>query len=148
MSNRYIPTNLRFSVIERANNLCEYCLLQEAVAFFSFQIDHIISIKHGGETTLDNLAYSCLFCNRNKGSDLGSVLLPNLALIRFYNPRIDKWNDHFGYLNATIRPKTDIGRVTIKILEMNHPNRIAERQLLIQAGVFPNRDAMRIIRGI
>lgn len=146
MSNRYIPVNIRTSVIERAKNLCEYCLLQDSVAFFSFQIDHIISVKHGGKTILDNLAYSCIFCNRNKGSDLGSVLLPNLDLIRFYHPRIDTWKDHFRYVGATVKPKTNIGRVTIKILEMNHPGRIAERQLFIQAGVFPNKDALKIIK--
>ena len=36
-------------------------------------VDHIISVKHEGSTTLDNLAYACVVCNRQKGSDLGSI---------------------------------------------------------------------------
>ncbi|MFK7947321.1 MAG: HNH endonuclease [Saprospiraceae bacterium] len=59
-------------------------MIHQDDTFFSCQIDHIISIKHGGDNDKDNLAYSCIYCNRNKGSDIGSVLLPNRTLIRFY----------------------------------------------------------------
>lgn len=60
---------------ERADHLCEYCLIHEDNTFFGCQVDHIISEKHGGATALDNLAYACAVCNRAKGSDVGSVML-------------------------------------------------------------------------
>ncbi|MFN7115190.1 MAG: HNH endonuclease [Saprospiraceae bacterium] len=83
---RYIPDALRTLVAERANTCCEYCLLPELYSFFSFHVDHIISVKHGGETEADNLAYACTLCNRNKGADLGTILIKNGPLIPFSNP--------------------------------------------------------------
>jgi 5-methylcytosine-specific restriction endonuclease McrA len=46
----YIATELRAQVIQRANGLCEYCLLHQDDTPFSHQIDHIVALKHGGET--------------------------------------------------------------------------------------------------
>ena len=73
---RYISDEVRQLVANRANFCCEYCLFPEIHSFFSFHIDHIISVKHIGMTELENLAYACPYCNRNKGSDIASVLLP------------------------------------------------------------------------
>ncbi len=70
----YINAVLRRLVAIRANSLCEYCLIHEEDAFFGCEVDHIISEKHGGQTEADNLAYACAFCNRAKGSDIGSIV--------------------------------------------------------------------------
>ena len=134
---RYIPDKYRSQVIKRAQNLCEYCLIHEDDAFYSFEIDHIISLKHGGLTEIDNLAYACLYCNRYKGSDVGSVLLPELEFVRFYHPRNDNWYDHFSLQRYQIVPLSKIGEATIKILEINHINRLIERQILIEMGRYP-----------
>ena len=56
---RYIPESIRQFVAERANYQCEYCLLPQRIAGFQFEIDHIISIKHSGSSSPDNLAFSC-----------------------------------------------------------------------------------------
>ena len=56
-------------VAERAGYVCEYCLTPEAASFAKHQVDHIIPVKHGGDTTLDNLAFACALCKRRKGSD-------------------------------------------------------------------------------
>lgn len=125
---RYIADSLKKQVIDRANYRCEYCLQPDLFAYISHQIDHIISIKHGGENNLDNLAYACFQCNVNKGSDIGTVLLPDRTLIRLYNPRIDYWHDHFEIENGVIYAKTPIGQATIKILDFNDVDRILERQ--------------------
>lgn len=100
---RHISQQIRDFVVERAGHKCEYCFLPEGQSFYKFQIDHIISIKHGGETQLNNLALACAVCNRNKGSDLGTF--PdgdNDNLVRFYNPRKDQWKDHFLLLDSGI----------------------------------------------
>jgi 5-methylcytosine-specific restriction endonuclease McrA len=54
----YISTALRCLVTERAEGLCEYCLTHEDDTFYGCQVDHIISEKHGGPTSADNLAFA------------------------------------------------------------------------------------------
>jgi 5-methylcytosine-specific restriction endonuclease McrA len=123
----YISDAIRKKVIERAKRCCEYCQIPDDDVYFSHQIDHIISRKHGGETTLDNLAYTCFACNNTKGSDIGTLFLPDRTLIRLYNPRIENWHDHFEMENGVIYAKTTIGQATIKVLNLNDVNRIIER---------------------
>lgn len=69
---RYLSDAIRRLVATRADFRCEYCRVPEIGSFYSFQIDHIISLKHSGETQPDNLAYAGILCNRNKGTDLGT----------------------------------------------------------------------------
>jgi HNH endonuclease len=124
---RYIAENLRQLVALRANFCCEYCQISEEASFFSFQIDHIISLKHGGKTTSINLAYSCFPCNNAKGSDVGTVLLASRDFIRLFNPRIDIWQEHFLKENSVFYAKSQIGEATIKVLKLNDIDRIVER---------------------
>jgi HNH endonuclease len=58
-------------------------------------VDHVIADKHGGQTVLDNLALSCTLCNRRKGSDIGSLDSETGSLVPLFNPRTQKWADHF-----------------------------------------------------
>ena len=127
---RYIPEKLKIKVIHEADNCCEYCLQSNLFSFYPHQIDHIISLKHGGKTELNNLAYACFACNNTKGSDIGTMLLPDRIFIRLYNPRIDNWHDHFEIENGVIYDKTDIAKATIKVLNLNEIERIIERQEL------------------
>jgi HNH endonuclease len=128
--NRYISEKLRLDVALLANFRCEYCRIHEDDLFFSYQIDHIISIKHGGETELENLAYACSMCNQNKGSDLGTYLSDSKRLIRLFHPRKDNWKTHFEVNNGEIIGKTKIGLATIKVLDLNNVDRIILRQEL------------------
>jgi 5-methylcytosine-specific restriction endonuclease McrA len=74
MSDTYISAELRRLVTSRAGQICEYCFIHEDDTLYGGEVDHIISEKHDGATTEDNLALACFFCNRRKGSDLGSIL--------------------------------------------------------------------------
>jgi hypothetical protein len=134
----HIPGKIRAFVRDRASGLCEYCLFHEDHSYFPFEVDHIISLKHGGSSDPDNLAYTCFNCNRYKGSDIGSVLLPKMEFTRFYNPRIDRWRHHFELWDTLINPLSPIGEVTVKILDINHIDRVMERQMLVAAGLFPH----------
>lgn len=134
---RHTSTPLREFVSERAGYRCKYCHLPQRYAFFSFHIDHIISLKHDGGTSETNLYFSCQLCNLNKGSDIATFLKDDQVPIRFFNPRMDIWDDHFeteasGYLMAKIL----IGEATIKILNFNHPDSIIERSALIKINAF------------
>jgi hypothetical protein len=133
----YISAELRQLVAVRANYRCEYCLIREEDTFFGCEVDHIISIKHGGATEEDNLAYACMICNRRKGSDLGSILRLTGELVRFFNPRTDKWEHHFELDGALIKPRTGIGEVTERIFEFNNEERILEREELIVLRRYP-----------
>jgi 5-methylcytosine-specific restriction endonuclease McrA len=91
----YVTAELRRLVVERARGLCEYCLLHESDTYLGCQVDHVISDKHGGATVAENLALACAFCNRAKGSDVGSLTAVG-TFSRFFNPRTDIWTDHFA----------------------------------------------------
>jgi 5-methylcytosine-specific restriction endonuclease McrA len=116
--------------MERAQYRCEYCRIHEDDSFLGFQVDHVISIKHGGETKLENLAWSCFACNNNKGSDIATILFPDKRLVRLFNPREEVWEEHFEVISAVIHPTSEIGEATIKLLKMNEVDRIIERQAL------------------
>jgi hypothetical protein len=134
-----ISNSLRKLVARRANYKCEYCLIAESDTFLGCQVDHIISVKHGGLTTESNLAYACTFCNRYKGSDIASITQDTGEPCRFYNPRLDKWNEHFVLHDLIIEPKTDIGEVTSRILKFNIRERVLEREILVKTGKYPPR---------
>lgn len=146
MSRPYISEELRRLVVTRADYLCEYCLIHKNDTFLGCEVDHIISLKHGGTNDEDNLAYACAFCNRQKGSDIGSVLLPNREFIRFFDPRRDRWMEHFRLDELLITPLTGIGEVTVRILGFNSDDRILERQTLMVVGRYPTAEALVRIR--
>ena len=127
MSQTHIPAAMRRRVRERSGDRCEYCLLPEAVAYVPHWIDHIVAEKHGGATELDNLANSCTLCNRYKGSDLSSLDPETGLLVPLFHPRTDRWSEHFSMRAGRIEPLTPTGRVTVRLLQLNRTDRIAER---------------------
>ncbi|MEH2321661.1 HNH endonuclease [Nostoc sp.] len=130
MSGTYIPVNLRRLVEERANYRCEYCQLPAGVAFFPHEIDHVIAQKHGGATDANNLALTCWRCNRYKGTDLGSFDPETGAFSFLFNPRTQKWAEHFTFLELNLVGLTPSGRTTIRLLQINSDERLAERHRL------------------
>lgn len=132
-----IPSSLRRLVAERAAHRCEYCRVFAEHAWFSFHIDHIISIKHGGASTESNLAYSCQVCNLNKGTDIFTFLESPDEPVRFFHPRKDVWKEHFEMdISGEILPRTPVGTATIKIFNLNHPDSIIERKELLRLGLW------------
>jgi HNH endonuclease len=136
MSKAYVSTVLRRFVCERADRACEYCLIPEIAVLVSHEIDHVIAEKHGGQTDENNLALACTICNKYKGSDLASIDPLNGEIVRLYQPRRDRWRDHFLLEQGEIMPLTSIARVTVRLLQMNRPERVKERRLLSQANVL------------
>ncbi|MEH1768360.1 HNH endonuclease [Nostoc sp.] len=130
MSATYIPVVLRRLVEERANYRCEYCQLPAEVAFFAHEIDHVIAQKHGGATNADNLALTCWRCNRHKGTDLGSFDPETRAFSFLFNPRTQKWAEHFIFSELNLVGLTPMGRTTIRLLQINSDGRLAQRQRL------------------
>jgi hypothetical protein len=138
MSNTYISVALRREVMERAGGCCEYCRTNTQDRAIDFAIDHVIAEKHGGPTQADNLSLSCYWCNSFKGSDLSSVdWAGDGTIVPLFNPRQQLWVDHFQIDGVRIVPRTATGRVTVFLLQMNAPERIKERRLLLELGVYP-----------
>lgn len=136
MSTGHISAELRRQVQVRAGGCCEYCRAPADLGFHAHQIDHIIAQKHGGETVLENLALSCITCNQFKGSDLSSLDPTDKELTALFHPRQHAWQDHFELRGLFIIPKTATGRVTVKLLQFNAPERIIEREWFMAAGAF------------
>jgi 5-methylcytosine-specific restriction endonuclease McrA len=128
-----MDTSLEQAVRDRAKGLCEYCQFPEEQSELRHVIDHIIARQHRGQTTFDNLAVACGRCNRSKGPNIAGLDPETGQLTRLFNPRTDQWTDHFNWQSATLVGLTAIGRVTIDVLAMNHPYRIAARQVLLAA---------------
>jgi hypothetical protein len=126
----YISVTLRRQVIERAGNRCEYCLLPAGIAFFPHEVDHVIAEKHGGNTKIDNLAFSCWRCNRHKGSDLGSFDPETKEFSLLFNPRTQDWTEHFAVQEEHIVGMTPEGRTTISLLGLNSDERLIERRYI------------------
>jgi HNH endonuclease len=131
-----ISEKLRQQVAKNANYTCEYCLTPEYFLATTFHIDHIRSIKHGGKTLFQNLAYACPHCNQNKGSDIASYSEED-ELVRLFNPRKDIWDEHFEVTKiGIINPISSIGEVTVNTLSFNQLERIIFRKSLIEIGVI------------
>lgn len=94
MSSR-LSAELRRQIVERAGDRCEYCRIHQDDVVASHQIDHVIAEKHGGTTTLENLALLYMLCNIRKGSDLSSVDPDSLAIVPLFDPRKQIRAEHF-----------------------------------------------------
>jgi HNH endonuclease len=128
---------LRALVRVRSGHCCEYCLLHEDDAGLPHEPDHVVALKHRGETTAENLAWTCFNCNRHKGTDLASIDSETGRIVRLFHPRKDKWVRHFRLEGALIIPESGVGRVTEFLLQLNHPDRLEIREVLFQQGCYP-----------
>jgi 5-methylcytosine-specific restriction endonuclease McrA len=126
-----IDAATRRRVRSRARHRCEYCgLTQEADPFFRFHIEHIIAQQHGGGDDLTNLALACHHCNLHKGPNLAGIDPDTQELVPLFNPRLQRWADHFEVEGAWILGRTPVGRATVRVLAMN-----ADDQLVLRAGL-------------
>lgn len=123
----YVSEALRRRVIERASLACEYCLLPSPLSFYPHEVDHVIALKHQGQTDADNLAYACWRCNRFKGSDLGSFDPQTGDFSFLFNPREQVWSEHFTSAQGKIVGRSPEGRTTALLLKFNTEDRIQER---------------------
>jgi hypothetical protein len=132
-----MDASLERRVWERAGAACEYCQMPQECDDLSFEIDHVIAIKHGGRTVPANLALSCYYCNTYKGPNIAGLDPLTGRLSALFHPRRHKWDRHFRWDGPTLVGNTPVGRTTIAVLQINHPDRVALREALMEEGVFP-----------
>ena len=126
----------RAVVRERAGDRCEYCFMPQSLTSLPHTLDHIRARKHRGPTDVANLCWSCAQCNAAKGPNVTGHDPATDELVPLFNPRADRWDDHFAWNGALLAGRTRVGRATIDVLRMNDANRIAHRSMLMQAGVY------------
>jgi hypothetical protein len=112
----------------RAGNRCEYCRShQDDEPFFRFQIEHVIAKQHGGDDDPANLALACPHCNQHKGPNLAGLEPLSGVMTPLFNPRTQRWEDHFAARGALIMGQTAVGRATVRVLAMNDRVRLELR---------------------
>ncbi len=102
-------------------------------------IDHIRPLTLGGATIEENLCLACRRCNEHKGARVEGSDLETGNVTPFFNPRLQKWDDHFIWSQdgTLLVGKTATGRATITALKMNHPAIVVSRRLWVSVGWWP-----------
>lgn len=131
--------SIRELVRRRAGDRCEFCRLpQGACPMLTFHVDHIIAKQHLDQV-IDDPAFLCLACNRcnaYKGTNLSSIDPETRQLVTLYHPRNDQWDHHFSLHGGEIDGITPTGRATVRLLNMNAPQRVELReQWILDCGI-------------
>jgi len=134
-----IPAALRRSVIQRAEDRCEYCCLSQAAQEALFHVDHVIPRAAGGPTVLQNLALACVSCSLRKGARQTAEDPDTGLKAPLFNPRHSNWHEHFEWEGLRILGLTLTGRATVSALSMNRPLALAIRSEEILRGRHPKR---------
>ncbi|HEV3259606.1 MAG TPA: HNH endonuclease signature motif containing protein [Gemmataceae bacterium] len=129
--------SLERQVWKRANSRCEYCQMSQEHDAVSFEIDHVIAVSHAGPSRAKNLALACFLDNSYKGPNLAGIDPRTKRITPLFNPRRQQWRRHFRWDGPVLVGRTAAGRATIAVLRINLPHRIAQREALIEEGVFP-----------
>ena len=77
------------------------------------------------------------FCNQFKGSDLAAIDPVERVIVPLFNPRIQRWSNHFQLVGVRIVGLTPVGRATLALLRLNDEARLIDRQMLIEARLYP-----------
>lgn len=137
----YIPASLRAEVIKRANDRCEYCLLAQTGQAAKFHIDHVVPVTSGGQTTSDNLALACVSCSLRKAAKLYATDPVTTKAVTVFNPRQQRWTEHFSWEGFFIVGLTPTGRATVEPLNMNRALMVAIREEEALLGRHPASSA-------
>src|SRR5262245_9687500 len=88
---------LRQAVQERADDRCEYCRMHQVLQGATFHLEHVRPSSRAGATNLYNLAWACPGCNLHKSDRTEATDLQTGAVVSLFNPRTDRWSDHFQF---------------------------------------------------
>ena len=124
------------AVTARSGERCEYCRMHQALQGPTFHVEHITPRSRGGVSDLDNLCFACATCNLRK-SDRVEILDPDTGASEpLFNPRTQKWAEHFRWDGYRIVGITSSGKVTVLALDLNHRRRLFIRQIEERLGLF------------
>jgi DNA-directed RNA polymerase subunit RPC12/RpoP len=117
----------------RAGDRCEYCQSRQSdEPFFRYQIEHVVAKQHGGGDDPANLALACPHCNSHKGPNLAGLDPLGGALTPLFDPRVQRWEDHFVHRGPLVMGQSAVGRATVGVLNLNDRVRV-ELRATVQA---------------
>ncbi len=98
--------------------------------------------SRGGSEDLSNLAFCCQGCNNTKYSKVTGEDLLTREVVALFNPRLQRWRDHFRWSEDFLRMEglTATGRATISVLQLNRETVVNFRRILGAAGEHPPRE--------
>lgn len=139
MSAGYLPAALREQLLAADDHWCAYCHTTEANTGQPMTVDHIIPQAQGGQTTFDNLCFSCRRCNEFKGSATSAHDPLTDQTVPLFNPRAQVWREHFGWdgSGAHVVGLTAVGRATVIALQMNNTVIVDARRRWTSVGWHP-----------
>ncbi len=135
----YISNSIRNSVINDAQNRCEYFQTDQKISGAQMHVEHIIPLIQGGSSKRSNLCLSCAWCNSFKGSKTFGYDSESASEVPLFNPRTQKWSKHFVWTRDGIHivGLTSSGRATVATLRMNNEYIIPARYHWVEAGWHP-----------
>jgi hypothetical protein len=117
----HIPAALARQVVARAGNRREYCGLSQIGQEATFHVDHVIPMAQQGRTTFENLALACVSCSLRKGARITTTDPETQADVTLFNPRTERWAEHFRWEGVSVVGLTPTGRATVEALNLNRP---------------------------
>ena len=138
----YLSDELRAHIDEADRRRCCYCLTAEINSGIRLTYDHILPVSKGGFTSFENVCLACSACNEFKAGATEAVDPVTGEGVRLFNPRTQRWSDHFSWSADTTRIEstTPVGRATIIALRMNQPIIVAARGRWSRVGWHPPTD--------
>lgn len=139
MARRYVTAAEKRQITERADRRCEYCQSPLDYSPQSFDIEHILPVVLGGETTIENLALACGGCNSCKYTKIEALDSVDDVTVPLYHPRQHLWSAHFVWSADCLEVigQTAIGRATVASLQLNRMGLVNLRRLLLLGGLHP-----------
>ena len=77
---RMVGVTRRMEVIERDNSTCYIC--NTVVNFNDVELDHLIPVSKGGNSSNENVAVSCMKCNRSRGNRINEKQLIKIQQLK------------------------------------------------------------------
>jgi len=130
-----ISAGLRRQVVFRAGDRCEYCGLAQEGQEATFHIDHIVPRAAGGPNAADNLALACVSCSLRKEARRSGKDPRTGRAAPLFNPRRQRWADHFRWEGFTVVGLTVTGRTTVATKSMPPVGR--DVSPLLKVGIDP-----------
>ena len=106
------------------------------------ELEHLVPLASGGETTEANLWLSCRRCNEYKGAQTSAIDPDTKEPVALFNPRRQIWSEHFQWNDdgTEIIGLTSTGRATVSTLKLNRHLIVTTRRLWVSVGWWPPVD--------
>lgn len=135
----YLSIALRRRLVEADDHRCAYCHTTQSHSGNPMVVDHVHPRSKGGDTTFENLCFSCYRCNLFKRSLVEAIDPLSGETTLLFHPRRDHWSEHFAWNEAGLHivGLTPVGRATVTALNVNNAVIMDARRNWVRLGWHP-----------